>query len=381
MAIYLDHAATTPLHPEVLQAMIPYYTEHFGNPSSIHGYGRASRTALDRSRAAVSAAIGCSPADLLFTSGGTESNNTALYGIVKSHKEQRPHMITTVIEHHAVLHPAGRLEKMGCDVTYLPVDMTGLIRVEDIERAIRPETVLISVMYVNNEIGTIQPIEEIGRLARSRGIAFHVDAVQALGKIRIDLSKLQVDLMSFSAHKINGPKGVGALYYDSRHLHLTPQILGGSQERRQRAGTENVAGIVGFAKSLEIYNKMSDNYKELAIGCRSSMDAVFHEELGPEGFVVNGNPEHGVPHIYNVSFPGVHTETLLMSLDLEGIAAASGSACSSGSLELSHVLRAMQLPESVSGSAVRFSFGLGNSIDQIQTAARTTATIVKRLRK
>jgi len=380
MGIYLDHAATTPLHPEVLEAMMPYYTDYFGNPSSIHSYGRAAKTALDRSRSAFSAAIGCSPADLLFTSGGTESNNTALYGVVETFGGKRAHVITTQIEHHAVLHPAERLARMGCDVTFLPVDMTGLIRMEDLEEAIRPETVLISVMYVNNEVGTIQPIEEIGRLARSRGIAFHVDAVQALGKLPIDLSVLPVDLMSFSAHKINGPKGIGALFA-SRKLQLAPQVLGGSQERKKRAGTENVAGVVGFTKSLEIYN---NNYKEYNIQTseyRQHMERIFLEELGPDGFVINGNPDVSAPHIFNVSFPGSHTETLLMNLDLEGIAAASGSACSSGSLELSHVLRAMNLPESVCKSAVRFSFGLGNSIDQIETAARKTATIVKRIRR
>lgn len=378
--IYLDHAATTPMHPDVLEAMLPYYIDHFGNPSSTHGFGRAAKAAINRSRDYMAKALNCPPSQLIYTSGGTESNNMALFGFLQSLPAgTKPHIITSQIEHHAVLHPLNRVESLGYEVTYVPVGPTGLIQLKDVEEAIRPNTALISIMYVNNEIGTLQPIEEIGQLARSRGIRFHVDAVQALGKLLIDLTRLPVDLMSFSAHKINGPKGVGALYV-SKHTPLFPFLFGGSQERKRRPGTENVPGIVGFAKaislSLENLTEMQLKYAEL----RQIMVNGLTSELGPDGFNVNGHADQRVPHILNVSFPGVHTETLLMNLDLEGVEAASGSACTSGSLEISHVLKAMQLPESVTSSAVRFSFGMGNSKQQIEAAARITATIVKRIR-
>lgn len=377
--IYLDHAATTPMHPAVLEAMLPFYNDYFGNPSSTHSFGRAARTALNTARDSIAAALGCAPSTLIFTSGGTESNNMALFGALHALKGQKKHVITTTIEHHAVLHPCERLEQLGYEVTYVPVDQTGLIRVEDVEAAIRPDTALISVMYGNNEVGTLLPVREVGELARERGIVFHVDGVQALGKIAIDVSNLPVDLMSLSAHKIHGPKGVGVLYAAPK-ARLAPYLLGGSQERKRRAGTENVAGIAGFAKAVEL---AVTNLAELQLNAdklRQIMVSVFQQELGPTGFILNGHPEKRLPHILNVSFPGVSTETLLMSLDIEGIAAASGSACTSGSLEISHVLKAMHLPESVTSSAVRFSFGMGNSKEQIETAAQKTATIVKRLR-
>jgi cysteine desulfurase len=378
--IYVDHAATTPLHPEVLEAMRPYYTEFFGNPSSTHSFGRAAKTAVNRSRDFIAGALGCLPAELIFTSGGTESNNMAIYGVLQANKDQKKHIITTLIEHHAVLHPCEWLENLGFEVTYLPVDQTGLIQVEDVESAIRPDTALISIMFGNNEVGTLQPIEEIGRLAQSHGIPFHVDAVQALGKVSIDLAQLPVDLMSFSAHKINGPKGIGALYL-SKTQQLKPVFYGGSQERKRRPGTENVAGIVGFAKALEISLNQFSAIELKMDELRQLMVNRIEQELGVDGYVLNGHQEKRLPHIVNISFPGAGTESLLMNLDIEGIAAASGSACTSGSLEVSHVLKAMQLPESVTASAIRFSFGLGNSKEQIETAAQKTATIVQRLRK
>jgi cysteine desulfurase len=377
--IYLDHAATTPIHSDVLEAMLPFYSEVFGNPSSIHSFGRAAKMAIDQARDTIAHGLGCLPGQLLFTSGGTESNNTAIFGVLQALKGQKKHMITTCIEHHAVLHPCEWMESLGYEVTYLPVDSTGLIDVQDVEAAIRQDTALISVMYGNNEIGTLQPIEEIGNVARARGIAFHVDAVQALGKVPIDLTKLPVDLMSFSSHKINGPKGIGALYV-SKTTHMTPLLFGGSQERKRRAGTENVAGIVGFAKAMEISLHNLTNMQLNTIELRQIMVNRLITELGSEGFVINGHLDKRLPHILNVSFPGVNTESLLMNLDLDGIAAASGSACSSGSLSVSHVLKAMQLPESITSSAVRFSFGMGNSKEQIDTAAHKTATIVRRLR-
>ena len=377
--IYLDHAATTPVHPEVLEAMLPFYTALFGNPSSTHSFGRATRTALNRFRDSMARSLGCQPAQLIFTSGGTESNNMAIFGVLSANKEGNKHIITTQIEHHAVLHPCERLESLGYEVTYLPVDPTGLIHMEDVEAAIRPDTALISVMYVNNEVGTIQPIEQIGQLARSRQIPFHVDAVQALGKLQLNLAALPVDLMSFSAHKINGPKGVGALYV-SKNMILTPHVFGGSQERKRRPGTENVAGIAGFAKAVEINLPKLEIAQQTASEIRQIMVNTLEQLLGRESFVINGHKEQFIPHILNISFPGISTETLLMNLDLDGVAAASGSACTSGSLEVSHVLKAMKLPENVTASAVRFSFGMGNSKEQIESAAQKLATIVKRLR-
>ncbi|MBA2939245.1 cysteine desulfurase [Paenibacillus sp. CGMCC 1.16610] len=377
--IYLDHAATTPVHPDVMEAMLPFYTAYFGNPSSTHSFGRATRTALNRFRDAMAKSLCCLPGELIFTSGGTESNNMAIFGIIHANNNGKKHIITTEIEHHAVLHPCERLESLGYEVTYLPVGPTGLIQVEDVESAIRPDTALISIMYVNNEIGTIQPIAEVGRLARSRNIPFHVDAVQALGKLPLNLHELPVDLLSLSAHKIYGPNGVGALYV-SKNTKLVPHVFGGAQERKRRAGTENVAAIAGFAKAMEMILPKTETLYEQAAELRQCMIASLEQQIGRDQFTINGHAEQQVPHILNISFPGVSTETLLMNLDLEDVAAASGSACTSGSLEVSHVLQAMKLPENVTASAVRFSFGMGNSKDQIETAAQKIATIVKRLR-
>lgn len=377
--IYLDHAATTPMHPDVLEAMLPFYTAFFGNPSSTHSFGRASRTALNRFRDAMAKSLGCLPAELIFTSGGTESNNMAIFGIVNASKEGKKHIITTQIEHHAILHPCERLENLGFEVTYLPVGPTGLIQIEDVEAAIRPDTALISIMYVNNEVGTIQPVEQVGWLARSRQIPFHVDAVQALGKLPLNIHELPVDMMSLSAHKLYGPKGAGALYV-SKNTRLIPHVYGGAQERKRRAGTENVAAIAGFAKAVEVVLPMRQSLETKAAEFRGLMLSILEQQLGCENFMINGHKEQYIPHILNISFPGISTDTLLMNLDLENVAAASGSACTSGSLEVSHVLQAMQLPENVTTSAVRFSFGMGNSKEQIETAAQKIATIVKRLR-
>ncbi|RKN80547.1 cysteine desulfurase family protein [Paenibacillus ginsengarvi] len=377
--IYLDHAATTPMRAEVLEAMLPYYTEKFGNPSSLHAFGREARIALSRSRDRMAELLGCSPSELLFTSGGTESDNTAIFGAASLYGTAKKHIITTQSEHHAVLHACEQLGRFGYDITYLPVDETGQVSASDVADAIRPETFLISVMYANNEVGTIQPIESIGSLARERGILFHVDAVQALGLLPLQLSELPVDLMSFSAHKIYGPKGVGALYV-SKRVSVTPLLVGGSQERKRRAGTEHVAGIVGFAKAAELaIEAQPDNRRHVQL-LRDEMIDGLSREIGTAAFTVNGHPSSVLPHILNVSFPGIDTETMLMSLDLEGIAAASGSACTSGSLELSHVLRAMRLPESVMRSAVRFSFGLTQPVEQIRAATEKVATISRRIR-
>lgn len=379
--VYLDHAATSPLLPEVLESMLPYLTEYYGNPSSLHSFGRTAKNALLASRDAIARLLGCEGKSLIFTSGGTESDNLALFGIAGASlpASGKRHIITSQIEHHAVLHSCMELERLGYEVTYVPVDTTGLIRVEDVEAAIRPDTLLMTFMYGNNEVGTVQPIKRIGQLARERGIFLHVDAVQALGILPINLSSLPVDLMSFSAHKIGGPKGVGALYCSPR-IKLHPLMFGGPQERKRRAGTENVAGIVGFAEALRISAQNLLEKQQKLETLRLCMIETLRAELGKDGFVVNGHPELRLPHILNVSFPGLASETLLMNFDLEGIAASSGSACASGSLELSHVLKAMQLPEDRTASAVRFSFGPRQSTEEILAASKKIGTIVRRLR-
>lgn len=378
--IYLDHAATTPMLPVVRDVMLDHMTGGFGNASSLHGFGRRAKAAVEDARAAIAQAIGCAPREIVFTSGGTESDNLALFGAAALAQDKR-HIVTTAIEHHAVLHSCEQLERQGFEVSYVPVHKTGQLHWDALERAIRPDTLLISVMYGNNEVGTLQPISRIAELARQRNILFHVDAVQALGYCEIDLSKLPVDLMSFSAHKLGGPQGVGALYCSSR-VKLGARLFGGSQERKRRAGTENVAGIAGFAAAVSHSLQFREQRQQNARQLRQMMQDELARSLPEQAFVVNGHPDDAMrlPHILNVSFPGVSTETMLMRLDLEGIAAASGSACSSGALETSHVLLAMGLEPEVAGSAIRFSFGDGNTEREIIAAARTVATIFKSLR-
>jgi len=376
--IYLDHAATTPLHPEVVEAMLPYFREHFGNPSSIHGYGQKVKLALVEARDRIASRLGCAAGQLIFTSGGTESDNLALFGVAASALGQvRKHIITSAVEHHAVLHACKQLERSGFEVTFLPVDRTGRIDLSELESALRPDTLMISLMFGNNEVGTLQPVYEAGMLARSRGVWLHIDAVQALGVMPLSLASMPADLVSFSAHKINGPKGVGALYV-GKGVPLSPRLFGGSQERNKRAGTENVPGIVGFAKAVELATDDVNAKRERLERIRAHMIERLRERLGPDKFVVNGHPSERLPHILNVSFPGVDSETMLMNLDLAGIAASSGSACSSGSLEPSHVLQAMGLPEPLLRSAVRFSFGYDTTEQEIDTAAQTVATILLR---
>jgi cysteine desulfurase len=323
--------------------------------------------------------LGCQPSELLFTSGGTESDNSALFGAAAQYGSQRKHIITTQIEHHAVLHACERLERQGYEVTYLPVDVYGQVQIADLEAAIRDDTFLISMMYGNNEVGTLQPIIQAGRIARERNIIFHVDAIQALGLEPIDLSSLPVDLMSFSAHKCYGPKGIGALYINKK-ITIAPHLVGGSQERKRRAGTENVAAIVGFAQAVELAVLERQTSRLHVERLRREMIDRLTQKLGEQSFIVNGHPTDVLPHILNVSFKGADTETMLMSLDLAGIAAASGSACTSGSLERSHVLRAMSLPEEVLRSAIRFSFGFSQNIEQIRYAAEKVATIFRNIR-
>lgn len=392
--VYLDHAATTPMHPDVLAAMMPYLTESFGNASSVHGFGRSARIAVDRARDYMAHQLACSPGELLFTSGGTESDNMAILGVVRAWKDShlkkqgsdpvmKPHIITSRIEHHAVLHAVEAAEREhGCDVTYVDVDMNGMVDVEAVRAAIRPgQTILISVMWGNNEVGTLQPIQEIGEVARQNGVLFHVDAVQALGHVAINLHGMPIDLATFSAHKINGPQGIGALYV-RQGIPIAPMLFGGSQEKRRRAGTENVAGIVGFAAAVRLHTELE--LSELS-GCLTpeQLRQFFLDGLKAEipghAYVVNTPLGHALPHIVNISFPGIKTETMLMNLDLAGIAAASGSACSSGSLEVSHVLKAMHLSEDRLESAVRFSFGLQLSDKSLTNVIQTLKTTIQRL--
>jgi cysteine desulfurase len=376
--VYLDHAATSPVHPEVVKEMIPYLTEHFGNPSSIHQFGRRARKALDDARNEIAASIGADRNEIIFTSGGTESDNLAILGAASALIDQGKHVITTQTEHHAVLHTFHELQKRGFDVTFLPVDESGRISLEELKAELREDTVLVSIMYSNNETGTLQAIESIGDVVKERGIYFHTDAVQAYGLVPIDVKQLKVDLFSASGHKINAPKGTGFLYVkEGTPFH--PQGHGGEQERKRRAGTENVAGIAALHKAVAISQMTRIERYERYRKYQESMKKIWDAE--GINYLVNGGKEHSLPHILNVSFPGVKTEVLLVNLDLAGVAASSGSACTAGSIEPSHVLTAMFGRVERTKSSIRFSFGLGNTLEQVEYAAAETAKIVKRLGK
>ncbi|AIQ48850.1 cysteine desulfurase [Paenibacillus sp. FSL R7-0273] len=379
-SIYLDHAASTPVHPEVAKVMYHILTEEYGNASSVHHSGRSAKRIVNGARDAIAGFLGCAPDEWVFTSGGTESDNLALLGAAAATVSKGKHIITTAIEHHAVLHTCEELERQGYSITYLPADSTGRVSVSDVEAALREDTVLISVMFANNEVGTVQPVEEIGRLAAGRGVLFHVDAVQALGIVPIVLRELPVDYMSFSAHKINGPQGIGGLYV-RRGAPLLPRQHGGLQERGRRAGTESLVGAAGFAKAAELAVQGLEERREKALLLRSTLLGELDKRIGQDGYTVNGNLQHFLPNILNISFAGAGTDVMLMSLDMERIAAASGSACTSGSLEISHVLQAMKLPEELLRSAIRFSTGLGNTKEEIECVTQKVETILKRLRK
>ncbi|MBH5317088.1 cysteine desulfurase [Paenibacillus sp. GSMTC-2017] len=378
---YFDHAATTPMHPEVIKTMVELMQGPGGNGSSIHAYGRAAKGELSRARDLISSAIGCNSTELMFTSGGTESDNTALIGAARAQRRKgKSHIITAATEHHAVLHTCEWLkEKEGFTLTVLPVDSEGRVDPVHVKDALRPDTAIVSIMHGNNEVGTIQPIEEIGEVVHAGDALFHVDAVQTLAYVKYQLKELPVDLMSFSAHKINGPQGVGALYIAAGTPFESMQ-QGGLQERKRRAGTENVAGIAGFAKALDICVNDRTNKQLFIDSLRKRWVESLKETIVDVDLVVNGHDTFCLPHIVNISFIGVHTESMLMNLDMAGIAAASGSACTSGSLEKSHVLRAMDLSQERLNSAVRFSFGLGNTLEELEEAAPIVARIVSRIR-
>lgn len=377
--IYLDHAATTPMHPRVIEKMMEVMNTNFGNPSSIHSFGREARHYIDLARETLARSIGAKETEIIFTSGGTEADNMALFGAAESNQNKGKHVITTQIEHHAVLHACERLEKMGFEVTYLEVDETGTISLDDLSAALRDDTILVSIMYGNNEVGTLQPIKEIGELLKSHQALFHSDAVQAYGIEDINVNEINVDLLSVSAHKINGPKGTGFLYVRDR-VKLVPRSYGGEQERKRRAGTENVPAIVGFQEAVKIASEERlakrekyQEYKQIIIKVLTEQNVKFS---------INGLLEHSMPHVLNLSFPGTNVEAMLVNLDLAGIAVSSGSACTAGSIEPSHVLVAMFGKESERlVNSIRFSFGFNTTEDQIIRSAEETARIVSRLKK
>lgn len=375
--IYVDHAATAPMHPEVIKVVTNVMQNHFGNPSSIHSFGREARHIVDEARDHLAKSIGAHPNEIIMTSGGTEADNYALIGIAEAYKENGKHIITTQIEHHAVLHTCQQLEKKGFEVTYLPVDEHGKVSLQDIKDALRDDTILVTIMYGNNEVGTLQPIKEIGELLQGHTAKFHTDAVQAYGLQEINVQDLQVDLLSVSAHKINGPKGIGFLYAN-KDVRLAPLIFGGEQERKRRAGTENVASIAGFEEAV----KLSQEERVQKIKQFQEFKSIMVQDLKKYdiSFSINGSLDYSLPHVLNLSFPGTDVEAMLVNLDLAGIAASSGSACTAGSIDPSHVLVAMfgEKSERLRNS-IRFSFGLYNTAEQIHLVAEKTANIVKRL--
>ncbi|MGH9356852.1 MAG: cysteine desulfurase family protein [Terriglobia bacterium] len=379
--IYLDHNATTPVDPEVFEAMRPYLTDQYGNASSIHGYGQMAKAAVEDARECVAQLLNAQPGEIFFTSGGTESDNTAIFGAVEAARERKAgaavHVITTSIEHHAVLHAAQAIEARGVRVTYVPVGIDGVIDAADVERAIAADTVLISVMHANNEIGTIQPVREIGRIARERGITFHSDAVQSVGKIPVDVRAIGLDLLSLSAHKIEGPKGVGALYVRKGTV-LRPLMYGGHHERDRRPGTENVPGIAGLGKAAELAaERMSADAARIA-PLRDRLEAEILRRL--PRVKVNGSQSPRLPNTSSLMFENVDGEGLVIGCDLRGLACSTGAACSSGSLESSHVLTAIGLNRDQTRSTMRVSLGRTTTPEDVEAAIGVVVEVVERLR-
>jgi cysteine desulfurase len=376
--IYFDHNATTPLDPHVADAMFTLYRDEFGNPSSVHHYGQRAKAALDTARTSVAAFIGADPSEVVFTAGGTEADNLALRGAVPIQAERnRRHVITAGFEHEAVLNTVKALGRAGYTTTVLPLDPSGVVSPAALHNAITAETALVSVMHANNEVGTLQPVAELAAIAHEFGALFHTDAVQSLGKVPVDVRALGVDLASFSAHKLYGPKGTGALWI-KRGVRLAPVLTGGRQERNRRPGTENVAGIVGFGVAARVAAERLDEDAERLAALRDRLeDGVLARVRGAE---VNGARDRRVPNTTNISFAGVEAESLLIALDLDGIAVSTGSACTSGTLEPSHVLKAMGLSSHRGQSSLRFSLGRGNSAEQVDRLLEVLPKAVERLR-
>ena len=375
--IYLDHSATTPVRSEVLEAMHPYFMEIYGNASSFHTFGQKAKKALEDSREKVAEVLGALPEEIVFTSGGTEATNMAVKGALQGNLEKGNQIITSSIEHHATLHTCQYLERRGYEVTYLPVDRWGRLDPEDVEKALTDKTVLISVMHANNEVGTIQPLEEIGTMARSRGVLVHTDAVQSVGKITVDVNELKVDFLSLSAHKFYGPKGVGVLYV-RKGVPFDALFQGGHHEWSRRPGTENIPAIVGLARAIELAAEEMD---EVSTRERALRDRLWSAiEAGIEDSYMNGHPIDRIPPILNVSFDFVDGESVILNLDLSGIAVSTGSACTSGDLEPSHVLLAMGIPPRRSQGAVRFSLGRETTQEEIDYTAAVLTETISRLR-
>jgi len=373
--VYLDNNATTPVLPEVLEAMRPYFAEHFGNASSIHHHGQETRAAVERARESVAALLGCRPSEIVFTSGGTEGDNLAISGLTRA----GDHVISSTIEHHAVLNSCKHLEAMGCEVTYIPVDGRGLVDPDDVRRALRPNTKLITIMMANNETGVLQPVEEIGKIAAEADIYFHTDAVQAAGKVPIEVKRLGCDLLSISGHKLHAPQGVGAIYVGKGTI-LQPMFYGGSHERSRRAGTENVPGIIGLGKAAELAREALER-SDLAqmSAMRDRIEQTILSEVDATG--VNGEGAPRVPNTTNIHFDYIEGEALVIALDLKGLAVSTGAACSSGAIEPSHVLTAMGLPPEIARASLRFSLGKQNTADDIQFALDLVPQTVARLRE
>lgn len=376
--IYMDNAATTKLKEEVLEEMLPYFTKNYGNPSSVYSLGSTSKVAIAEARQEIANVIGANPREIFFTGSGSESDNWAIKGIAYANKEKGRHIITSKIEHQAVLHTCEYLEKQGFEVTYLDVDEDGKIDLNQLKDSIKEETILISIMYANNEIGTIQPIREIGEIAKDNNILFHTDSIQVIGNTRIDVKELNIDLLSLSAHKFHGPKGVGALYI-RQGVRIDNLISGGGQERNRRAGTENVPGIVGMGKAIKLASENLDSHREKMIELRDYLIEKIEDNI--DHVKLNGHRTDRLPNNVNISFEFIEGESLLLSLDMEGIAASSGSACTSGSLDPSHVLMAIGLTHEIAHGSLRLSLSDYNTKDDIDYVVEKLIDIVARLRK
>lgn len=375
--VYADNAATTPVSKKVVEAMLPYMTEHYGNPSSLYSVGQTAARAVDKARAQVAEALGADAKEIFFTSGGSEADNWAIKGAAAlGAKKGKKHLITSKFEHHAVLHTMAALEKEGFKVTYLDVYENGLVRVEDVERAITDETCLVSIMYANNEIGTVQPIAEIGKLCRSKGVLFHTDAVQAVGHIKIDVREQNIDMLSLSGHKFHAVKGTGALYC-KKGLRLPNLIEGGAQEAGRRAGTENVPGIVGLGVAItEMTEHLEENYEKV----KALRDRLFEGASKISHSRINGDTEKRLPGNFSMCFEGVEGESLLLMLDMKGVSASSGSACTSGSLDPSHVLLSIGLKHEVAHGSLRLSLGENNTQEDVDYILEVLPPIIERLR-
>lgn len=376
--IYLDNAATTKCAPQAVEAMLPYFSEKYGNASSVYGLGAESKKAVDHARQIIADSLHCTPQEIYFTTGGSESDNWALIATAEANEKKGRHIITTKIEHHAILHTCEYLEKRGFEITYLPVDKDGLISIEDLKNAIRPDTILISVMFANNEIGTIQPIEEIGSIAKENGILFHTDAVQAYGHIPIDVEKLHLDYLSASGHKLNGPKGIGFLYI-RKTVKIGAYLHGGAQERGRRAGTENVPGIVGLGVAVELAMKNMEANMAKETQLRDYL--ISQMEKNFINCKLNGSREKRLPNNVNFSFPFIEGESMLIMLDMKGICASSGSACTSGSLDPSHVLLAIGLPHELAHGSLRLTLSHENTQEEMDTVVNELKKIVERLQE